>query len=339
MSGAYVPHSDEATRAHQTTTTTADGRFVFYNVRPAAYTVSVQVLDAPAGAPPLLAEHVWPDGGELSLAASFPEPVDELPGEVRLRFHDAAGRLAHPDALSLTLHPDASWFRTRFERDGDEYVFDELPPGRYRLNVLSGEDVIHSGDWFSVQSGEVRDLGLVETEPGSALEIHVARPKGTESLEPRVFVSHRSSPHGHWLEFGRGSRLLVENMNPGTWALSMYGEGLVSTWSEVEVRAEETASARLELRAAVERVFEIAYPDEVILKELHLAVHDEAGRELWEWADPQPNDHGRPYRRRLNLPLGLIRVAVKSDGGLTGALEFTMSSLEPDQPPVRIELR
>ena len=87
------------------------------------------------------------------------------------------------------------------------------------------------------------------------------------------------------------------------------------------------------------RAIEIAYPEHVSLKELHLEVHDESGQELWDYVDHQPGDRGRPYRRILPMPLGRIEVRVETDVDLSGRLDFEMTTLEPGQLPVRVELR
>jgi hypothetical protein len=206
------------------------------------------------------------------------------------------------------------------------------------VNILSGEDVIYVGDWFELGPGEVRDLGTLETEGAGSLEIELARPAGAESLEPRVWIKNEASSHGRWVEFGTDSVKLAGNLNPGLWSLSMYGDGFASDWGEVEVHIDETATIRFELRLAVKRELEIAYPDNVTLTELHLRLVDAAGRELWDHADRRPAERGRPYRRTLPLPLGRIHVQVSTDADVSGSLDFEMTSLEPGQTPVQVVL-
>jgi hypothetical protein len=237
------------------------------------------------------------------------------------------------------VHSEKNWFNVHFERDGEDYVFRDMRPGRYRAEILSEETTICTSDWFELAAGERLHLGTLASAPGGALRIELVRTPGTEALEQRVYLRPEDSAHGRWLDFGRESTRLVESLNPGSWSLSLYSDGLANRFTEAEGRAGETASVRIELRAAVLREIELAFPDGVTLGELRLDVRDEAGNELWVWTDPQPADRGRPYRRELQLPLGLIRVRVETRVELSAALELTMSSLEPDQPPVRLELR
>jgi hypothetical protein len=47
----------------------------------------------------------------------------------------------------------------------------------------------------------------------------------------------------------------------------------------------------------------------------------------------------RPYRQKLQLPLGRFTLLVETEGGGVAQREFEMTSLAEDQPPVVLQAK
>jgi hypothetical protein len=63
-----------------------------------------------------------------------------------------------------------------------------------------------------------------------------------------------------------------------------------------------------------------------------IRIDDEQGRELWR--NPSERLVDRPFRTTVRLPLGNFTCRVETAGGGVSQVEFTITSLEPDQPPI-----
>ncbi len=337
MADVFISLTEPGTKSRQTLNNDKQGRFRFVRLQKKAYDVSVQVWNPPKGAPPVEAREVWPETGEIEITAAFDSPKKQQSGSVRGTISDASGRLANPSALAVILATDHGSWWTQSNLEGASFRFKDVEPGRVRVIAMSGEDPILYGPWVDLQPAEQRDLGMLVTEPGGKLVLRVVREAGTETLEPTIYVTPVAASHGRKAVLAKCvTELTFDNLCVGEHRLSAYGKGMASIREDkCAVAAGGQAMATIELRAAVEREIVVEYA--AAQRITHIRVQDERAREIFDYA--QPHAMERPYRIKLQVPLGLFTFLVETEGGGKAQCEFEMMSLAEGQPPVVLQAK
>ena len=335
--GAPMPYVcvrvvEPGTTRDKVITSDAKGRFRFVRLENKAYDVSVQGRDPPKGSPPLEARDVWPDRGELELVAAYDVPEKLAKATVSGVVVDAAARAPNPAAIRVVLvYDEMSWNPRPAMQDG-RFTFTNVEPGRKRLIVMADEAPIHVGPEFELKPAEQKDVGTITTEPGGKLVLRIVRSPGSEDAEPTVSLRPKGSMHGRWVHPGRATELTVDNLCLGEHTISAWGTTIASISGSCVVIAGEPATATIELRAAVLRDFVVEYgPDQQVMR---IRVDDERGNAVWETAVHRVGLIERPFRGKAQLPLGKFKLCVETAGSVTSQTEFTMTSLDKDQPPV-----
>ena len=339
MDDVFVTARNESSGKRQTLRSERKtGRFEFLNLDDAPYSLGVQLWSPPEDAEPLEKRSVWPDQGEVLLVASFDKPVDETPGTVTGRVDDAAGRL-QAETLAMILESDKRWWRTHCEIEGSEFTFPDVKPGRFVPVVLSGDDVVHVGDWFELKPGETYDVGTLVTRPGSSVTLRLLRGEGTEGVNATAYLRPENTIHSRRVAFGGESERRVENLSPGKYHVRLHGENMSSVFTDIVVEVGREETHELQLRAAVPRAIEIEYPAGAELGKLNVKITDASGEYDWEVTETNSGAIANPYSRSPYFPLGSFRLSAESGSGLSGSVEFEMLTLDVDQPPVRLTLK
>ena len=310
--------------------TDKQGRFLFVRLPPEPHDVELPAIFVPDGARPVAARGVWPDHGLLELVASFDEPQQQVPGSVIGSVLDTGNRLL--GSFSVTLH-DGSNANTRARITERSFRFEDVPPGRWRAIVYSGREPVCASDWIQVRPGEVTDLGAIATEPGGSLLLRVERPKEHADAPVDAYVIRAGVDRGLDLHFGSRSELTVDNLTPGEFRVSCWGEGIAHADSAATVAAGRTSEATLRLRAAVRREVVVEFADE--RAPLHIRIADDRGAVYF---DTGPFWSG-PLSRKVPLPLGSFTLSARGESGAEQSVAFAMTSLDDGQPPVRLVVR
>lgn len=337
MPEVFVSAREPGTGESLTTRCDVEGRFRFLNLTHGPHALGVQLWDAPAGAAPVEATGVFPDGGLVRLAADYDRPAVGEPGSVRCTVVDAAGRVSSPELLEVELTTGRSSLVSP-DRKGDAFVFRRVEPGRYRAMVVYDDAPIFAGDWFELAPREDRDLGQLTLGPAGALRLSAPRVDATAEADLLVFVRMAGLPAARSVELGVRAEALVRNLTPGEYQVDAYGVGVVSQHLRAVVREGDEAEVALEVVPAVARPIELVWPENAALGGLSLRVEDAGGNEVWERSDIGATSLTRPYVRRPQLGLGSYFVTAESQTGLRGTAKLDVLSLDPDQPTVRVEL-
>jgi protocatechuate 3,4-dioxygenase beta subunit len=332
MTNVFITLIEPGTKQQQALVNDKHGRFRFVRLEKKPYDVSVQVWDPPKGAPPVEAREVWPESGELVLEAAFDSPKKQASGSVRGTISDAAGRLANPGALQVILATDHGSWWTQSNLKGASFHFKGIEPGKVRVIAMSGEDPILYGPWVELQPAEQKDLGALVTEPGGKIVLSVVRHPGTEALEPEIYLGPVDGGHGRRATLAKGAiEMVFDNLCPGEQRISAYAKGMASIGDgRCTVAVGTVATATIELRAAVEREIVVEY--EATQRITRICVQDERGGKVFDYAQPRALE--RPYRIRLQLPVGRFTFFVETEGGGKAETAFELTSLAEGQPPV-----
>jgi protocatechuate 3,4-dioxygenase beta subunit len=334
MANVFVNLGDPAGRARQAMTTDQQGRFRFVHLQNHGYDLSVQYWSAPKDTKPLEARDVWPDRGEVVLEAPFDSPKKAVPGSVRGVVVDAGHRLGSSGALAVTLALDDRSWRTNPTLDGNAFTFDDVEPGRHQIVVMSGEDPILSSEWFDLQPAEKKDLGVLQTEPGGALRLHLQRTPGTEQVALTAWVTQEGAMHGRKVDLGTDSERTVDNLTAGKYRLGIYANGATPVEGHATVAAGSVADLTLRLTAAVVRELAIEYPAEATLRRAW--VRDASGASVVDHAASHGYAIPRPFTWKPQLPLGQFTLIAEFEGGRSAEVAFAMATLAVDQPAVRL---
>lgn len=335
MHGVFVSAIVPGQKERQSISTDKDGRFRFVRLRQQAYDVTVQLWSPPKGTPPVEAREVWPDRGELALTASFDAPKRQAPGSVRGTVLDAGNRLVNASALAVILANDDNSWNTNAKVEGGAFRFDGVEPGRKRVVVMSGEDPILHGPWFDLQAAENEDLGTLVTEPPGRLVLKVKREPGTEAIEPEFYAVLSGSAHGQRRKLGRADELVFDNLSAGEFRLYTWAALLARIDTRCTVVAGRTTTVNLTLRAAVARELVVEYGPEQRITTIRLT--DASGADVFTYERPQ--QLARPWRQKLQLPVGTFTLRVETESGGAAATTFTMTSLAEGQAPVVLQAK
>ncbi|HZN37159.1 MAG TPA: hypothetical protein VFD82_00060, partial [Planctomycetota bacterium] len=336
MPNVFVSLIEPGQKRRQSVVNGKDGRFRFVRLQKKAYDVSVQLWSPPKGAAPVEAREVWPDTGELELTAAFDSPKKQAKGSVRGTVSDAAGRLDSPGALAVILAMNHRSWTTDANLEGAQFHFEDIEPGSVQVVVMNGDDPILVGPWFELQPAEHKDVGTLVTEPGGKLLLNLVRQPGTEALEPGFSFLLAGAMHPRRVTAGKGvTELAIDNLCVGEHRITAYSKGMASIRSKCTIVAGGEARASIELRAAASREIVVEYaPDQRVT---HIRVQVANGAEVYDFAQAGMLD--RPYRQKLQLPLGRFTFLVETEGGGVAQREFEMTSLAEDQPPVVLQAK
>jgi hypothetical protein len=310
-----------------------EGRFRFVRLQKKAYDLTVQVWDPPKDAPPVEAREVWPDTGEVAIVAAFDAPKKQKPGSVRGTIADAGGRLNKP--LHLILSTGRSW-RTQDNVDGMSFHFDDVEPGVLQLIAMSGDDPVLYGAKFELHEAEQKDIGTLVTEPGGKLLLHIVRSPGTESLQPKLWLTPVGGSHGRNLVLPSGvADVPIDNLCVGEYRLYAYEKGMLQVEARCTVTVQATAETTIELRPAIEREIVVEYDAAQKIKHVHVqgargeAVFDYEGRYV----------QARPFHTRPQFPIGRFTLRVETEAGGVAETTFEMTSLDANQPAVVVRAK
>jgi hypothetical protein len=337
MTDVFAGLGEPGSRRQQSLVNDKQGRFRFVRLEKKAYDISVQVWNPPQGSPPVAAREIWPDSGEIEIVAAFDSPKKLQPGSVCGVISDVAQRLANPSALQVILTTDHGSWWTQSNLSGASFHFKNIEPGRVRVIAMSGEDPILYGPWVDLQAAEQKDLGTLVTEPGGKLVLSVVRRPGTEALEPNVYLAPLDGGNARKAVLTKGlAEVVIDNLVVGEYRLTAYGKGTAPV-REVgcTVAAGTPATAVIELRAAVARDIVVEYG--AAQRITAVCVQDESGAEIWSLK--QPHAAERPFRVKLELPLGHLKIRVETEGGGVAESTFEMTSLAADQPTVVVQAK
>ena len=339
MANHFVSARNDKTGLRQSMVTNKDGRFEFVNMELAHHSLGVQYWQAPKGTPPLEKNKVWPNRGEVRLVAVFDAPTKKPLGKVRGRIHDVAGRV-RSGSLSVILQSDKNYWQHTGEPKDGKFEFPRVKPGKFKVVAKSGETVILAGPWFEVAPAEVRDVGTLVTEPGGAVDIVIHREKGTEEIEPTIYLSSKETNQSVPVRPGKATSHRADNLCPGEYKVSSYATGMMSIKGQVvTVEAGAVANLSLRMRAAAACPFEVTLPEGRALGAITFSIVDSKGKSCWQVTERNTGAIGNPYSRKAYLGPGSYVLSVKSTTGLKGEQRFDVKHTKADQPVVRLTVR
>lgn len=319
---------------HRRATPTDSGSFKFIQLPGAAYNVSAQIWNLPEGSkePQLLG--VVPGTGPIELVADFDAPVVHESSKVTLRIIDAANR-AKGGKVSAVLESTSTYSWWFGEQDADGlWTFELKKPGAYRPLALFGERIIAGGEVFEFTPGEDLDLGVLRTKPGGTLVLHM----DSSEEHPPLDVKGSLAVGGYRLteEFvvESVSSMRFESLEPGQGVLSLSGQNILMGSHEFEIRAGEETVLDIELSPAVGVPYRIDLPKSeadmsLVARFVDLADGSEAGKiELKDLSQ-----YSSPIEFKMMLGVGSYRMESEVSDGRRDAVEFEVTSLEPDLAP------
>ncbi len=340
MNNCFVNLENEKTKKRQAISVHKHGRFQFTNLEAAYYTLSVQYpFNIPRGVPPLEQGKVWPDTGEVRLIATFDSPQKQAPGTVVGRVQDAAGRKTHAAALGIQLKSDrGSWRTGKVTKEGG-FEFKRVEPGKFRLVVLSGEEVIHVSEWFELMPAENHDVGTLVTQPGGSLRVKFARDKGTEKIEPRCWAWHISTNQYREIRPGLSEEHLEKNLSVGTYRISVWAKDLAQVSVSTEVEVGKEAVVMLRLRRGASRTFEMQLPEGHEPGKMDITIYDSGGKVCWWQTATISAASGNLLKRTVNLGTGSYTVKVKTTAGRAGEQAFEVKDLGAQAPTIHVTVK
>ncbi len=320
---------------------TPTGAFKFIQLPGAAYTVRAQIWDLPEGCkePQLLG--VTPGSQPIELVADFDAPVDYESSRITVRLSDAANR-ATGASVSITLENQASYSWQFGEQDSEGvWTFHLDQPGSYRPIALMGERLIAAGEVFESTPGEDLDLGVLRTEPGGVLTLHVSSSEEHPPVGVKGTLTFGGVRHSENFQLGAVSPMRLEGVEPGPGKVTFYGENTLMRSHEFEITAGEETVLDVELVPAVGVPYRIDLPTfegsmSLELRFIDLADGSDAGHSGFK-------DLAR-YPRRIEfekmLGLGSYRMEAELSDGRRKDVEFEVRSLKPDEAPrAEVDLR
>ena len=130
------------------------------------------------------------------------------------------------------------------------------------------------------------------------------------------------------------TELTVDNLCAGATRLSLWHAGMTEVSQQAVVVAGVATTATITLRAAVQRELVVEYGPEQRITRVRLA--DAAGQ--LQWDDNTQRSRERPHRLSPQLTLGTYTLIVETANG-RAETTFTVSTLEPGQPPVVLQVK
>lgn len=343
--GFPIPHlfitlHDERSGETRTINSDKAGRYRFLGLDSSTYEVRVQPpFDAPRGNVPPRRSGIVPDQGPVEVTVEYDKPQKEVPGKVRGRIADVGARIRNPIAATVTLHSDEGWFRPGIKVVDGAFKVDEIKPCRFRIILKESETVLASTDWFELATAGDVDVGVLTTEPGGALRVRVARAKGAEEFEPKLYLRRDGDPMSTTIELGRADQGMAASLTPGAYEVSGYSKGMVSVRLRTIVRAGETAELQVELRPGANGKVEVWWPEgRAASKKRGYKLTDASGAVVQEYEGPLSTSPTRPYAMHFTLAAGQYHLEFWTDDGLRGELDFEIP-VNLVAPELRLDLK
>lgn len=130
----------------------------------------------------------------------------------------------------------------------------------------------------------------------------------------------------------------MENVTPGTYAVTGYAPGMVRLRGTVEVRVGEESQVQFTLQPALLVRLEVWFPTGREAGNSMTRITDPDGAVLWE----SDRSHGevppRPHKVSAYVPRGQWTVTVTTDTGLAGTTKFDVDSVDGGGRLVRVDL-
>jgi hypothetical protein len=180
------------------------------------------------------------------------------------------------------------------------------------------------------------DLGLLESRAPGALELSCAPPAGTSLVPGRVVLEAWNGAFSRGLRH-EGGLWRAAGLEPGRYRLSVAGPGLALHQEELEIRAGESTTRALELRAGVERRLRFLPPTGPALNAVKVVLRAVPGeRELvLALASAFP---GTELSAAIGLAPGSYRIEAASDSGLSATAVLAVPDLAPAPGELVLEL-
>ncbi len=303
-----------------TVTTNREGKFLFTNLEATSFTVSVQYWDAPKGTEPLVRDGVWPDGKEQRLTAPFDSPKKEKDGKVRGTIVDAAGRLAHRNALRMILSRGNSWHNGP-KIDGMNFVFNRIKPGRVRAIVFSGEEVIGQSDWEELESGQDLDLGAITTQPGGRLRVQISRGAEMRGSAPILWAKPTDVTRSRRIEL-KDDIVEAGNLSSGEYTFYSNAPGMIRIDGAFTIRPGEETQLNLTLNPAADQLFVVHMPTGVGTGSMKLVIQNRAGAKVWDRNIADVSRRTLPLKTTARIPIGQYSIAAELSSGESASRQF-----------------
>lgn len=336
----FITLHNERTGEDSVINSDKNGAFRFLCLADATYEVRVQPpFSAPKGSDAPRRSGVVPDQGQVEIQLDYDKPVKLVPGTVRGRIADAGRRIGNPNAITLTLHSDARWFRPGIKVEGGAFRVEDIKPCRFRLVLKENDTVLACTDWHELPAAGDVDIGVLTTEPGGAVRIRVVREAGTENFEPKLHLRRDGAPLSTIVELGMRNEALIESLTPGDYEVSGYFKGMVSVKGKTTVTMGQTTDLQVDVRAGASGKVHVWWPENHIdSKRRGYRVVNAAGKTVQEYEGLIYTSPIRPHAVYYTLPAGRYHLEFWTDDDLRGELDFNIpASLIP--PALRLNLK
>jgi len=310
------------------------------------YALELRAEEAPGAIVEL--EPVWPGPDEVLLVAPALGSVkgifldeaglESLVAKDVPASADPLGRMPMRPAQGpiVFLEERDGGFSGRVQWSGDEYRFDAVPPGRYRVTIKAYSDGpsgpnmtwLHASDWFQLDAGEHVDLGVARTPRPGWLELELL-PADAPGLSCVVRTT----------EFTVASLVREPRVElvPGTYWVTARADGMADACAPVVIRSDEETRASLRLEPGVARTLEFRLGEgSEPWREVRVAVRAADGSLVVARA---LDARVEPLGLLVHLPAGEFTLEAESDAGLRAAGAFRVEALGAQERPLVFELR
>jgi hypothetical protein len=324
MGDVFLTLKDEQSGAEHVMTNATDGRFEFLCLPASTFTLRVQYWDAPQGTPQLERSGLRPNAGLLELRAPYDQPVEQAPGIVFGRVDDAGRRIRQPAAVQVELHSDRRWLRTDGKLKDGAYRFERVDPCRFRIVLIENGALLAESDWFELPPAGAVDAGVLRTVPAGALQITLQRGAGCELAKPKLYLRRHGDTHSSVVEPGLDHEALAGNLTPGDYEITGYCQGVCRMRGEATVRAGETSTVSLPMRAGALCRFEVWLPEATTATTCSYRIVGSDGAEFLRREAQLAGMPLRPYPVFEAVPPGDWRLQFELVGGGSGEVAFTV---------------
>ena len=238
----------------------------------------------------------------------------------------------------MALNSDSNWFRTNAKITGMDFRFDKVKPGRYRLSAKAGATTVAVSDWFEVHAKEDFDIGTLTTAVAGSLQLTLLRAKGTESIEPTLYLYRKDKIHGHSVKLRSGNRIRVQNISVGAYTYGLYAKKIATQRGELEIQAGQETTLQIRMIPATLREIVFRFPAGATGK-LQAMILDASGKQIWSVKTVDTSRLAGVFKPKIRLPIGSFSLSAQVGTGAKGSCQFSMKVLDTGQDPVELELR
>ena len=324
LGDVFLTLKDEHSGAEHVMTNATDGRFEFVCLPASTFTLRVQYWDAPQGTPQLERSGLRPNAGLVELRAPYDKPVEQVPGRVFGRVDDAGQRIRQPAAVQVELHSDQRWLRTDGKLKDGAYQFERVDPCRFRIVLLDNGTLLAESDWFELPPAGTVDAGVLRTVPAGSLQITLQRGAGCEAAEPKLYLRRNGDTQSTVVEPGLGNEALAGNLTPGDYEITGYCKGVCRMEGKATVRAGETSTVSLPMRAGAMCRFEVWLPEGTTATTCSYRIVGSDGVEFSRREAQLAGMPLRPYPLWQTVPPGEWRLQFELVGGGSGEVAFSV---------------